>query len=178
MSKKVKNNRKLLRATCSNCGTVHDLFRMQCKNCGSALHAEDLKEDMETVKGHVSELEAILKDLQGRTLKQGNPYEPLDRAREIFNRANRYRDRFDIGDYLDRTKIAFIPFRLQLMRQTFRANLILTLILAALALLPLLLGWSPMVFGLMGLPALVWAGVTVKAWLDISKVASELPPED
>lgn len=165
-----------MRATCSNCSTVQDLFRTKCKNCGTALHEPGDEDDLKTVQDHVSNLESILKDLQGRTLKEGNPYAPLDQAREIFNRANKYRNQFDIGEYLDRTKQAFIPFRLHLMRQTFRANLILTLILAALALLPLLLGWSPMVFALMGLPALVWAGVTIKAWLDISKVASELPP--
>ena len=163
---KKKNRRKILQTRCGACNTTQDPFRLNCKKCKADL--PDGEEAMR-YKEDIDEIEQTIKNLEAPGRKFGNPYVPVDRVKVLAKELSGVGGKWGLGAYSKAAMEGVKPHEMALHRSTLKANLILLMILSLIPVMPLALGWSPMVTLLMLLPAALWAGVTLKAFLTLRK---------
>jgi|GEM_PF-3051658 len=170
--KKQKNARKFLRMNCPNCGASQDSSRVQCGSCNHDLHPDLDSETIAKVGGEVAAWEEAFKLVQDPG--KANPYQPIDRAVAIMRRLSHHRDFPGMGDFLKEAGRQLLPYEVQLMKRTLNANLVLLGILLMFATLPLMIGWPPIVAGLMLLPVVGWGTITFKAFRQYSSAKKKL----
>lgn len=172
MSKKPKNRRKLLRMNCPACGAGQNSLHPKCTSCGETLYTD--ADSIGQVSDMVDTLEELLRFLETPTMRAGSPYKPVDRSFGLLRDLRRYMAVPGMPDYLKTSRRTLLPFKVRLLRNQLKANVIFAVVLVAFPTLPLVLGWPPMIALLMLMPAAVWLVVTGKAWIDLNKAKKEL----
>lgn len=175
-AKKQDNLRKLLRMHCPHCTAEQESIRVQCKQCGKDLHPEVDSEILAAVNGDIKAYEEAFKEAQD---PKGNPYHPIDKAINSLKRLYKHRSFPGIDKYVEAAGKQLLPFRLQLMKRTLTANMVLLMILAMFALLPIMIGWPLMIAGVMALPVIGWGVIAFKAYrqyADVKKQVDALDP--
>lgn len=163
---KQKNARKHLRVQCGNCGNTQDSLRVQCSSCKADLHPDVSSQDLARIKGDVEALEEALVAAEN---PGANPYGPVDTAYQQLKALDLHPDYPGLQAYLAAVRQKLLPFKIALLQRTLKANLVFLVVLTMFPIVPLLVGWPPLLSGLMTLPVLVWGGISVKAYLDLQK---------
>lgn len=138
-----------------------------CPHCGNAFFKEDSLEILASVEADVDELEDLLKLLEDPADTKDNPYAPVDQAFKLLRKLRSHLQIPGMEAYIAASRGVLLPYKVRLLRSTYKANVILLFVLMAFPILPLLLGWSMTVVGLMGLPVLAWSLITYRARRDL-----------
>lgn len=168
-----KNRLKLLRVACPNCKAQQDSLNAVCAQCSNSLYSNLSAEELSGTRAKVEALEAVLERIEQGKTDRKDPYKDHDDARKLLKELKGRDYLPGMKDYLAAGRKIQLPFQIHLMGRTVRANIVFSFILLGFAALPFLFKWEFSVSGLMMLPALIWIGITVKAWLSLRKVVRE-----
>ena len=171
--KKKKNRRKLLRTKCQNCNAVEYSLQAACPRCDNAFFQNDSLDILEEITLDVESLEDLLKTLEVPGKAKGNPYEPVDLAFKLLRKLRSHSKIPGMTNYIAQSRAVLLPYKVSLLRSTYKANIILLFVLFAFPLLPLILGWSPTVVLLMGLPVVAWSLITYRARRDLRRAEQD-----
>ena len=169
--KKQKSLRKHFLMHCSACNTQQSSLREQCSHCGAQLHADLEPEEVQETIEKVEAMEAAMKRVANPD--KGNPYGPVDEGFKRLKSLQRHAGFPGMQNFLDDVRSRLLPFKVAILKRTFKANVVFLVILALFPVLPLALGWAPMVVGLLTLPVLAWGGITFKAWRDYKRALAQ-----
>lgn len=163
--KSAPNPHKLIRMPCPSCGKPQDIWRENCSHCKAAILEDG---ERESLRDKVDALEEAVKATTFKT-NQGNPYKPFDDAFALVKKLEPHANVEGMKPWLQSVKDRLREPHLKLHRATVRANVIAMMAFIVIAVLPQLVGWSPMVSLILALPAAFWLGVTIKAYMDLNK---------
>jgi hypothetical protein len=158
------------------CKSTQDSLNVSCSHCGNALYTNMEATELAHVKSQVQDLEDRLRKIELGEKGKANPYEHHDAARQLVKTLKGVAYLPGMPAYLAAVRQVMLPYQVRLLENTMRANLVFCAILAGFALLPMALGWPFSVTGLMLMPALVWVGVTLRAYTTLRKARAELTP--
>ncbi|MEM7040989.1 MAG: hypothetical protein AAF570_28755, partial [Bacteroidota bacterium] len=113
-------------------------------------------------------------ELQSATLRDGNPYTRVDRCFKLIKILRAFDHIPGMHEFLSKHREKLIPYKVNVLRSTVKANFVFMGLLLVFPLVPLLVGWPPIIPLLMLLPTTVWGIVTFKARRDLIKAEAEL----
>lgn len=172
--KKPKNRRKLLRTKCLNCHQVEDSLQENCSKCGNAFFTEESLELLDELKTDVDALEVLLASLEDPNVKHQNPYTPVDESFKLIRKLRANQQIPGLADYLVAARSVLLPYKVAVLRKTFRANSLVLMMLCIFPLVPLFLGWAPIVPLLLALPVLVWGYLLYRTRNDLLKAEQDI----
>lgn len=168
---KQKSLRKHFLMHCSACKTQQSSLREQCTKCGERLHADLEPEEVKETVEKVEAMENAMKSVADPD--KGNPYGPVDEAYKRLKSLKRHEGFPGMGNFLEEVRGRLLPFKVAILKRTFKANVVFLLVLAFFPILPLALGWPIMVTALLFLPVVAWGGITFKAWRDYKRALAQ-----
>lgn len=172
--KSPKSRTKLLRVQCGLCKATQDSLNSTCIACQQPLYTNMTAEELEALRSQVTSLEENLDFLERGERPKNNPYTPYDGAKTAIQALQKASFIPGMKDYLAATRPLLLPHKVAILYATLKANIVFAFVLLAFALIPALLGWPPMVTGLMLLPALVWLGIIYKTYVGLKRARTEL----
>lgn len=172
--KKPKNRRKLLRTKCLNCHQVEDSLQIKCSKCDNAFFTDESLDLLDELKTDVDALEILLASLEDPKVKHQNPYTPVDESFKLIRKLRSNSQIPGMSDYLVAARAVLLPYKVGVLRKTLRANTLVLIMLCLFPLVPLFLGWAPMVPLLLALPVLVWSYLLWRTRNDLLKAEQDL----
>ena len=168
---KQKSLRKHFLMHCGACNTQQSALREECTKCGEGLHADLESEEVEYVVEKVGGMEKAMQAVANPD--KGNPYGPVDDAYRRLKGLARFESFPGMKNFLEDVRSRLLPYKIAILKRTFKANIVFLIVLALFPLVPLLVGWPLLVSGLLFLPVLAWGGITFKAWRDYQRALSQ-----